>query len=268
MPTIYSSGSSPLFLMVLLQSIFPIVAVLSCCFAQTVDAFVQQSKAGTDAFIRRPKSTASFAIRLNQYKYQEDATFCNYFAFGSNMLPDTMESLRNIREYASATPAILFNYRLVFHGAAAVEPSPGSEVHGVLYQLSPKDFDIVSRSEGVPFAYQWETCQVSLYPIITNITTSNTTTHYTEESPREVTAKTLVANKIFGIIPPSYSPPSRSYLRILQDGARYWNIESAYQNRLRSLESSTPSEGFEGLLLTTARLANPPLERGRVNSSD
>ena len=89
-----------------------------------------------------------------------------YFAYGSNMVPETMTDLRKIRPM-DATAAVLPNYKLRFTipGVQFVEPSaavveyvespesvasfsePSTSVHGVLYRLSKADFQRVSRTE-------------------------------------------------------------------------------------------------------------------------
>ena len=115
----------------------------------------------------------------------------HYFAFGSNMLPSTMTSLRNL-EPLNASAAVLLDHRLTFDvpGNPLLEPSAASVrpctttrnsettdyqktttnsydnntvVHGVVYELSLTDFAKVSLSEGVPFAYQWHKCHVVPY---------------------------------------------------------------------------------------------------------
>jgi hypothetical protein len=106
-------------------------------------------------------------------------TYYNYLAIGSNMVPSTMMSLRNL-EPLSATAAILPNYELAFidlggGGSSSsnsrwIEPSAASVVrrdqklvHGVLYTLTEDDFAKLGQSEGVPFVYRWERCVVIPY---------------------------------------------------------------------------------------------------------
>jgi hypothetical protein len=114
-----------------------------------------------------------------------------YLAIGSNMLSDTMTSLRNLQPL-SVTAAVLPGYELAFDirggplepSAASVRRATGSEdnqhdamgshdgddgdnccslIHGVLYELTESDFVALGRSEGVPWAYRWERVRVIPY---------------------------------------------------------------------------------------------------------
>jgi len=137
--------------------------------ASAASAFALFSSSSTKS---RSKWQASFPAALplpppfQRYYY--------YFAYGSNVLPDTMKNLRRIRA-ANATAAVLPDYELAFNvpgsplfepSAASVRPNEaaGAAVHGVLYRLGTLDFAKVSATEGVPFAYRWE--PVIVYPYV------------------------------------------------------------------------------------------------------
>ena len=204
--------------------------------------------------------------------------FYYYFAYGSNMLPETMTELRQITPI-NATAAVLPNYRLRFTipGVQFIEPSaavieeveevsskssPSSRaaaplssvvVHGVLYKLSKDDFIKVSMTEGVPFAYRWKLCSVypyvgdgnnagrnvllmdssaqpiSAYTLISGITTTTTTTT-TRTNPFRILNNNNNNNQDKDDI-----PPSKSYRDILIDGAKYWNMDQDYIEKLENI---------------------------------
>lgn len=176
-----------------------------------------------------------------------------YFAYGSNMLPSVMSALRKI-EPINATAAVLQDYRLCFDvpglplvepSAASVRPAKGRLVHGVLYTLTDEDFEQVSRTEGVPWAYQWEDCCV--IPYVGNAQRAGEQTLESGAAkPRR--ARTLVTTKRIDI------PPSRSYVEILRKGAAYWNLDREYQVALAQV-TTVPVEGTSGLLLRLAELS-------------
>lgn len=189
---------------------------------------------------------------------------------------------------------------------AGIEPRTGSMVHGVVYTLNEHDFDIVSRTEGVPNGfYQWKNCVVLPYTGDSNrsgemawkkfighgVFINNTTNHTTAPKGTTTTvgtqravlsplssssllatigrpAQTLVfppSRTSRGIISslnfflfPKYTPPSRSYLRILQQGARFWKLDRSYQIRLGLVMTTSTQEGWEGSLLQVAQFLNPP----------
>jgi hypothetical protein len=187
-----------------------------------------------------------------------------YFAFGSNMDPATMESLRNLRPL-SAQAGVLMDYKLVFNipGIPLVEPSAASVrrqtnnvVHGVIYELTDADFARVGQSEGVPFSYQWEQCRV--IPYVGDKGRAGEMT-LTENVTTSVTCYTLVAasDRARRI---EHIPPSPSYLRILQDAAAYWKMDRSYQIALAKVvaaENLLLGEGLSGRLLDVAKCINP-----------
>jgi Gamma-glutamyl cyclotransferase, AIG2-like len=117
---------------------------------------------------------------------RDKATTFHYLAIGSNMLSDTMTSLRNLQPL-SVTAAVLPGYELAFDiRGSPLEPSAASVrrrtkdwkdavmddddgscccslVHGVLYELTESDFAALGRSEGVPWTYRWERVHVIPY---------------------------------------------------------------------------------------------------------
>jgi hypothetical protein len=237
-------------------------------------------------------------------------TTYNYFAIGSNMVPSTMTSLRNLSPI-SATAAILPNYTLRFNirGNPFIEPSAASvmkqpqpqqhttasttfndpctnnSVHGVLYTLTEDDFARLGQSEGVPFAYVWERCYpipyignnndaghmvLSQYRIHTS--TTNDRTIYVsddengerstqqQQSQQEIQeAFVLTASTIFTSDSKTQQdiPPSKSYLQLLQDGSKYWNMDVTYQTYLQNVNTNPIVCGISKQILQLAEQINP-----------
>lgn len=214
----------------------------------------------------------------------QSATVRNYFAIGSNMVPSTMTSLRNLSP-SSATAAVLPDYRLAFDiegpswlepSAASVRYSPGKVVHGVLYTLDKEsDFQSLSSSEGVPFAYRWQACNVIPYngdggdagakavdrwreSIVTNsrdngdIKLAVPAVVLMKSSRPQMWPFSIDDNTKKGDI-----PTSQSYLGILQRGASMWKMDRSYQTELSNVETAPGTVGVSGISLATAELLNP-----------
>jgi len=144
---------------------------------------------------------------------------CNYVAIGSNLLPSVMKDLRNIDiAQVKAYPVYVPDFQLSFSlGGAAVAvqgPEDLPSIHGVLYELNEEDFSRVGLTEGVPWSYQWSPCTALKYEtgeeIPAFILTSKAATP--EDSSEEFT--------------------SLRYLRILQEGAEFWDLDPSYQRHL------------------------------------
>jgi gamma-glutamylcyclotransferase (GGCT)/AIG2-like uncharacterized protein YtfP len=80
-----------------------------------------------------------------------------YFAYGSNINLDQMA--RRCPEATVVEPVTLENYELLFRGngggcgVATISPKEGSTVHGLLWNLSPKDEKALDFYEGYPHLY-------------------------------------------------------------------------------------------------------------------
>jgi hypothetical protein len=192
----------------------------------------------------------------------------NYFAIGSNMLPLTMTALRGIRPL-NASAAVLPDYQLAFNmdgspciepSAASVRPAVGDCIHGVVYELSESDFARVGSTEGVPFVYRWEPCQV--IPYTGNgesagsqaLALAQDTGSTSICRPVASTAYTLTSTRPNT---PEFIPTSPSYLRILQDGAAYWKMDRSYQTQLGEITTANNlivQDGLSGSLLQAAEL--------------
>ena len=212
-------------------------------------------------------------------------TYYKYYAIGSNMVPTTMTSLRNLSP-VSATAAILPNYELRFNipGNPFIEPSAASAqkegttitstdescVHGVLYTLTEDDFVKLGRSEGVPFAYVWERC----YPIPyigndENAGHEALLLHHQQQQQQQeeailldeafvLTANTLFAPNNTNRNNKNNIPPSQSYLQILQDGSKYWKMDMKYQLYLQNdVPTNSMVPGISKQVLQFAERINP-----------
>ncbi len=77
-----------------------------------------------------------------------------YFAYGSNLCVRQM-ALR-CPDAADPRPAVLSDHDWLINqrGVATVEPLAGSQVHGVLWQVSEHDLATLDSAEGVPVRYR------------------------------------------------------------------------------------------------------------------
>jgi len=241
-------------------------------------------------------TTTGVVHSLSQPKPSQSPSSYNYFAFGSNMCLSTMKSLRNIDPIA-AIPAILPSHELMFNvpGVQFVEPSWASVepttttttndddnnnnentnvVHGVLYKLTPSDFVSMCRTEGVPFAYTLHRCRPIPYKADGIDAGEQTLTKYLNNNKKKENNKD---NDVFSV--PAYTlrastisqnnngnnnnnniAPSQSYLNVLIRGAKEFNLDRSYIQKLESIEPnknvvySNGGVGFaENMLLQAER---------------
>lgn len=187
-----------------------------------------------------------------------------YFAYGSNVVESTMTSLRGLRPL-DATAAVLPNYQLAFDipgmpgvepSAASVRPKSSRVVHGVLWTLTAKDFARIGRSEGVPFSYQWQACNV--YPYVGDgskagaqaVERGEPIQAYTLRSPRPSSDRFIA--------------PSASYLGILIRGAAEWQLDRDYQvylGQVTTAQNLIVPGGLSGRLLQSAEQWRPTKQR-------
>lgn len=78
----------------------------------------------------------------------------SYFAYGSNLCVEQMA--RRCPDAADPRPAVLSDHEWLINqrGVATVEPIAGTEVHGVLWQVSDHDLNVLDSAEGVPVRYR------------------------------------------------------------------------------------------------------------------
>jgi phage replication-related protein YjqB (UPF0714/DUF867 family) len=77
-----------------------------------------------------------------------------YFAYGSNLC--TAQMARRCPDAAHPRPAMLADHDWLINqrGVATVEPFDGSQVHGVVWQVSDRDLATLDSAEGVPVRYR------------------------------------------------------------------------------------------------------------------
>ena len=143
-----------------------------------------------------------------------------YFAYGSNMCRAIFFERRKMRPLHTRWGWLL-DFEIRFNipvgpgerGVANVEPRPGVHTCGVLYSLTPQDFDRLDRTEGV---------HVGLYRRI----------------PIEVTiAEERVAAFTYqSALTQAGRKPSPRYMGLLLDGARHHALPPEYIRYLESIE--------------------------------
>lgn len=195
-----------------------------------------------------------------------------YFAYFANMNPRKIGPLSTISRrrfpIIRTEPAILNSYRVAFTAPglplepafANLERFPKSQVHGVVHWITPADFDTLARTELAidvrgPFRQIVE-------PLLSRIVTVDVVVNGTI-----VKARTF----IFPAFAPSWAKPSRRYVMVALEGARYWGLDQGYiDNVLAKIEYEKGVLGGFGLY-TEPRphlLDRPnPMERfGNANS--
>ncbi|BBY19669.1 poly-gamma-glutamate hydrolase family protein [Mycolicibacterium litorale] len=77
-----------------------------------------------------------------------------YFAYGSNLCVQQMA--QRCPDAADPRPATLADHDWLINerGVATLEPVPGAQVHGVLWQVSDHDLATLDSAEGVPVRYR------------------------------------------------------------------------------------------------------------------
>lgn len=172
-----------------------------------------------------------------------------YFGYGSNMYTGTMKALRQI-DYIDACAGVLPGYKLRFNlpGTPLLEPSwacvqpssdPNDYVHGVLYTLTPQDFARVSLSEGVPFGYRWQECNVTPY--------MGDGKCAGRDALRDKEVTPVKANVLVSTNPFLWRdiPPSKAYRDLLIRGARNFAMDEGYIKQLEAVPiGQTIGEGF------------------------
>ncbi len=77
-----------------------------------------------------------------------------YFAYGSNL--SVAQMAQRCADAIDPRPATLADHDWLINerGVATIEPFEGSEVHGVLWQVSDHDLEVLDSAEGVPVRYR------------------------------------------------------------------------------------------------------------------
>ena len=139
-----------------------------------------------------------------------------YFAYGSNMATSVLTGRRRITPLETRG-GVVRDHRLGFTlpgfglepAFASCDRAEGERLHGVCYTLSLTSWLRICATEGVPAAYRVITVPVECYDGLVR------------------DAYTLQASVPF----PFSLPPSRRYLRLLQDGAREAELDPEWQVR-------------------------------------
>jgi hypothetical protein len=142
-----------------------------------------------------------------------------YFAYGSNLDPETFVGRRGMRPVESCV-AILRGYRLVFdlpvgggeRGCANVLAAPAESIHGVAYRITATDGERLDATEGVPRAYR--RLEVAL------------------ECPQGA----LPGFTYCSSLGRAGRKPSERYLNLLLRGARHHGLPESWIGFLRSTE--------------------------------
>lgn len=160
----------------------------------------------------------------------------SYYAYGSNMKLSILQSRGVfVKKYLGA--GILENHRLAFpvKGIPHVEPSfasvvlcQGESVHGALFSLAWPYFFQLLNTEGVPLVYR--PYLVNIKPYANSNMTVKAWTLRSVSGPFQFQANENVT-------------PSRSYLRLLMEGAREVGLEQEYCAKLKGLYESATVQG-------------------------
>lgn len=183
----------------------------------------------------------------------------NYFAFGSNMCSSTMINLRNISPLASCA-AMLPGHELRFNipGLIGIEPSSASVepvdremgafdkrhvVHGTLYKLTERDFEIICSTEGVPFAYSLHRCRVIPYKGDGKKAGEEYLQRFLRSDGDRVKSVDEVGAQAFTLRAARKewrgskdTPPSQSYLNVLIRGAIEFQMDDDYVAMLKNIK--------------------------------
>ena len=122
-----------------------------------------------------------------------------YFAYGSNLCVQQMA--RRCPDAADPRRATLADHDWLINerGVATVEPFAGSEVHGVVWQLSDRDLATLDSAEGVPVRYRRDRLTV-----------------HTDDGPSP--AWVYIDHRV------EPGPPRPGYLERIIDGARHHGL--------------------------------------------
>ncbi|MEE6179866.1 poly-gamma-glutamate hydrolase family protein [Mycobacterium sp. 050134] len=159
-----------------------------------------------------------------------------YFAYGSNLCASQM-ALR-CPDAADPRPAVLSDHDWLINerGVATVEPFAGTQVHGVLWQISDGDLATLDSAEGVPVRYRRDRLTV-----------------HTDEGPAP--AWVYIDHRV------TPGPPRPGYLPRIIDGAAHHGLPQRWIEFLRRWDparwprpTSAPGPGPQSL----SELLNEP----------
>lgn len=136
-----------------------------------------------------------------------------YFAYGSNLCVQQMAA--RCPDADDPRPAVLSDHDWLINqrGVATVEPFSGSQVHGVLWQISDQDLATLDSAEGVPVRYRRDELSVR-----------------TDDGPSP--AWVYVDHRI------TPGPPRPGYLQRIIDGARHHGLPQRWIDFLHRWDPS------------------------------
>ena len=161
-----------------------------------------------------------------------------YFAYGSNLDPDTFVGRRRMRPL-EATAALLEGFELVFdlpvgrgeRGVANLRDAPQGEVHGVAWAISRAQASHLDRTEGVHRGYY-----------------SRQQVQVTAADGRQFDAFTYQSSH--GV---AGRKPSRRYLGLLLRGARHHDLPREWIDTLRGIELAVDERSQQAELALESR---------------
>ena len=152
-----------------------------------------------------------------------------YFGFGANINPWKLRERRGIIPLAEF-PGKLPGWRLLFNhkgGMGNIERLDAADdgpdaVHGILLQLSARDFNKLCQME-----YEYRTVQINVESY----------------DGRVISAQAFVSPPEWKL-PTNVAPPER-YLKLIRDGCKEMGIDMSYQDWLNSIASNRGRRGSE-----------------------
>lgn len=187
-----------------------------------------------------------------------DSGLVHNFAFGSNLSKEKMES-RGI-SVARVRNAVLKDYVLRFSqlGFPPTEPSfanlercPGDEVHGVVFDLEPDQFQILWHGEGKGDWYSTDIIDLVCYG----------------DSGEAGTGEILSGVVAFVCLPKrrvpggGELPPSRRYKSLITLGAAAAGLDQKYQAQLATIPEAPPPSGISLFLSKKRFIGNEFLSK-------
>ena len=169
-----------------------------------------------------------------------------YFAYGSNL--DLPQMKRRCPSSKLISKGSLSGYRLTFNrfssgwggGVADVIQEQGSEVWGLVFEISDSDLERLDRYEG---CYKEQTSLYERWKAVIDIPNGQVC---------DVWVYTVVEKQKF-------VPPTSEYLQIIKDAAVKWNFPKSYQDDWHLIPCTTD---FPSTLKEQAKMALEMREQG------
>lgn len=146
-----------------------------------------------------------------------------YFAYGSNMNWQQMQRRCPSSRFVCVARLADYQFGITRHsrlrdcGTANVFPSPGSEVWGIVYEVSDADLLVLDTFED---GYRRELISLA---------------------PAEIEHLPLQAVVYIAEIEQNVPRPNAEYRRLMIEGAKHWQLPPAYQTLLQALQVAEES---------------------------